>query len=96
MPQMRIRGHGSHLSASHPMGGIGFFGDVLGIYGFSKTGPPRAGIKFVEGGKQRIARNHIHIQAVFFVIPIGIVKGRLGPVFFGDIMLEGGEGCHKE
>ena len=92
MPQMRIGGYGSDLSAPHPMGGIGFFDNGFRIHRLRKTGPPRAGIKFVDRCKKNLPRNHIHIQALPLMIPIGIVKGRLGAVFFGDIMLEGGEG----
>jgi hypothetical protein len=94
MPQMGIRGQGSHLSASHSMGGIGFFDNVLGIEGSCKTGPPRAGIEFVEGGKQRLPRNYIHIQSLVFMIPIWIVKRRFSAVFPCNIMLKRGE-SHK-
>lgn len=82
---------GTDFGADHAVAGVGQFDDGLRINGAEEAGPAGAGIEFVGGAEEGLARDDVDVDARFFVVPVGVAKGRFGPAFAGDVVLEGGE-----
>ena len=52
-----------------------------------KAWPARAGFKFIDGGKEWFARNHINLDAGFFIVPILVLEGGFCAVILCDVLL---------
>src|SRR6516162_11570375 len=59
-----------------------------------ETRPSRPAVELVEGGEggeERLAGNHVDVEARLLVVPVFIGEGALGPVSLGDAVLLGSQ-----
>ena len=68
------------------------FDDVLRCYRTDEARPAGTRIEFVGGAEERFPRDDIDIKTRLFVIPEIVVKGRLGAILLGDVILEARSG----
>jgi len=87
--EMRITVLASDLNVNHRQAPILVLQNVVGLKGFCKAGPPGSGIKLVARAEKRLTGYDVHINSVFFVVPVFIVKGWFGSILLGDLILQG-------
>ena len=80
---------GTDLGADHAVGVVGLFDDFCLIEGLGKAGPTGARVEFIGGGEKGTSGDDIDVDPRFFVVPIGILKRRLGAAFAGHGVLDG-------
>jgi hypothetical protein len=62
------------------------------IDGSAETRPTGAGIELVQGTKERLAGDNVHVDAGLVIVPIGIPERRLGPALLRHRKLLRAEG----
>ena len=55
-----------------------------------ETRPSRPAVELVEGCEERLAGNHVDVEARLLVVPVFVGEGALGPVSLRDAVLLGG------
>ena len=88
MAQMGIGVFASNFSAYQAVVLVVFFLDQIFMQGSSKAGPATAGIKFVQGCKQGLAADNVHVNPLSGFIPVFILKGGFGAVLLGHMVLD--------
>jgi len=79
------------LHPLHAVAEIGLLLHVLIFQGPGEAGPAGSGVELVQGGEERLAGDHIHIDAWLFVVPELVVEGRLSAALLGYMELQGGQ-----
>ena len=59
--------------------------------GGGKGRPAALAVEFVQRGEQRFAGDHVHVDALGVPVPVLVVKGGLGGVLLGHLVLLGGQ-----
>jgi hypothetical protein len=63
--------------------------DMIRLQWTGETGPAGARVVFIQRAEQRLAGGHIHVNAIVFVVPIFVTKGRFGAFMLCDLILHG-------
>src|SRR5689334_20697811 len=87
MPEMAVPMARPNLGPDHPMSRVRLLDYITVLNGLSKTRPAALGIEFIEGSKQRLSGNHIHVKPGLFVIPEVVLKRPLRPVLLRHSIL---------
>ena len=66
-------------------------GDVVRLDRLDEARPAGAGVELVGRGEERLARDHVHVDAGLVVVPELVAERRLGGAALGDVVLLGGE-----
>ena len=90
MPQVRIGMFAPDLGSNHEQASVLVLYDIVGIERFCKTGPARPGFIFVPGAEKRFPGYNIHIDALVFVVPVFVFKGRFGALLTRNFILQRG------
>src|SRR4051794_32941693 len=61
--------------------------DVCGLEWPRETRPSRPAVELVEGCEERLAGNHVDVEARLLVVPVFVGEGALGPVSLRDAVL---------
>ena len=91
MPQVRIPSPASHLSTMHSEAIVRALHYGGGFDGSGKGRPATTAHKFIRRGEQRLTGNHIHVDALFKLIPKFIVKRPFCPSLLSDTVLPGSQ-----
>ena len=78
MAEVRIAFARADLGAFHSVGRIPFFHHVLFRNWFRETGPARAAVEFIQRAEKRFAGDKIHVNTGPMIVPILVMKRRLG------------------
>ena len=91
MAEVRVALNGPGLGALHA---VGFVSDFFNVFLGERLGeawPARAGVEFIEGTEEGLARDDADIDALAFVVPVFIPEGRFRAALHGHMLLEFGE-----
>ena len=66
---------GANFSSSHAVAIVSLLHHVLRFEWLGEARPTRGAVELVDRSKQRLAGHDVYVNAWFFVIPIGILKG---------------------
>ena len=87
MTKVRISGTASDLRAAHTVTQILQLHHGRLLDGLGKGGPAAAALKLVRGGKERLAGDDIHIDALFKLVPELAREGALRAALLRDAVL---------
>src|SRR5688572_1171375 len=87
MAQVGIATAAEHFGPAHAKTAVVFGSDTFPGNRRRKTWPACSGIEFRLRSKELIAAASATVYALLVLIPILSAKGRLGPLFSGDIEL---------
>src|SRR5205085_12666668 len=85
--EMRIAFAAAHFITFHAKSAIRFLGDLIFVNRFGETGPTTAAVEFIERTEERLAADHIDIDASVMIVPILISKWRFGAALLSDVIL---------
>ena len=91
MAQVAVALKAPDLHPLHAVAEIGLLPHIFFFYRAGEAGPAGAGVELVQRGEERLAGDHIHIDARLLVVPELVVEGGLGAALLGHMKLEGGE-----
>ena len=87
MTKVRISGTASDLRAAHPVAQVLFLHHGGALDGLGKGGPAAAALVLICGGKERLAGDDIHIDALFKLVPELAREGALRAALLRDAVL---------
>ena len=96
MPQVRIGGAAAHFGAAHVVAQILMLGYSGFFYRTCETRPTATRIVFVGRAEQRLATDHIHINARLEQMVVCVAEGMLRAAFLRYLVLRGSEGDAHE
>src|SRR5205807_763062 len=70
---------GANLGPCHAVRAVNVLDDVPGLEGPRETRPSRPAVELVEGCEERLAGNHVDVEARLLVVPVFVGEGALGP-----------------
>src|SRR3954451_14366178 len=82
---------GADLGPRHAVRAVNVLDDVRGLQGPRETRPSRPAVELVGGCKERLAGNHVDVEARFLVVPVFVGEGALGSVSLRDAVLLGSQ-----
>src|SRR5262245_28879029 len=80
---------GADLGPCHAVRAVNVLDDVRGLDGPRETGPSCPAVELVEGCEERLAGNHVDVEARLLVVPVFVGEGALGSVSLRDAVLLG-------
>ena len=87
MTEMGVSGAASDLRAAHSVAQILFFHHSGALDRLCKGGPAAAALVLIRGGKERLAGDDIHIDALFKLVPELACEGALRAALLRDAVL---------
>src|SRR5436305_13002475 len=82
---------GTNLGPYHAMRAVHVLNDVRSFERPRETRPSRAAVELVEGREERLAGNHIDVEARLLVVPVFVGERALGPGSLRDAVLLGSQ-----
>ena len=79
----------AHFHSLHIVAVVAVLGNGGGIQRLGKAGPTATGIEFIARAEQRLAADHVHIQAGRKQVIVFMAEGAFGAVLLGDAVLLG-------
>jgi hypothetical protein len=78
------------LGARHEKLEIGLGEDIIRFQGLGKAWPTCPGVIFIERAEQWLAGHYIHVDPGVLVVPVFVVKRRLGSLVLSYLILHPG------
>src|SRR4051812_35474970 len=91
MAKVAIAMLGTNLGPCHAVRAVHVLDDVRCLKGPRETRPSRPAVELVEGCEERLAGNHVDVEAGLLVVPVFVGEGALGSVSLRDTVLLGSQ-----
>jgi hypothetical protein len=75
---------GTDLGPCHAVRAVDLLYDIRGLERPRETRPASAAVELIEGCEERLAGNHVDVEARLLVVPVFVGEGALGPVSLRD------------
>ena len=85
--EMAVAVRGAHLGADHQMAEVALLDDVGGLDRLGEARPAGTAVELVDRREQRLAGDHVDVDAGLVVVPVLAGERPLGAVLLGHVVL---------